>query len=92
LLVGEESATHQRSVEAITSKAVRVPVAVIKGDELSAPKSSNRTAASAALLGKKVSEAVGAVRSVVARRELFPSKDLVAVGDVKQSRWKGWDL
>jgi len=54
-------------------------MAIIEGDELGTSKSSNGTAASAALLGKQVPEAISTVGGIVTGGELFPSENLVAV-------------
>lgn len=78
--VGEEAAAHQRAVTAVAHEAVAVPVALLKRDELGASQASDSLGALDALLGKQISEAVGAVRLVLAGRELLARQRLVAVG------------
>jgi len=63
--VGEEAAAHQRRVAAVTHEAVAVPVALLKRDELRATQTGDSLDTLDALLGKQLSEAVGAVRLVL---------------------------
>ena len=57
-----------------------MPVAVLKGDELSATQTSDWLGTATALLGEEVAEALSAVGLVLAGGELLPGQDLVAVG------------
>lgn len=54
-------------------------MAIIEGDELGTSKSSNGTAASAALLGEQVPKAISTVGRIVTGGELLPGQNLVAV-------------
>lgn len=79
IAVGEEATAHQGAVTPVTHEAVAVPVTLLKRDELCAAQTSDSLGALDALLGKQVSEAVGAVGLVFATGELLTRQSLVAV-------------
>lgn len=77
--VGEEAAADQRGVTLVTDEAVAVPVALFKRDELGSSQSGDWLGTSAAFLGEELTEALGAVRFLLAGGELLPGENLVAV-------------
>lgn len=64
-LIGEKATAHQTGVAAVATEAVRVPVAIIKRDELGSAQSGDGAGAAAALLSEELAEAVGAVGCVI---------------------------
>jgi len=78
--VGDEAFAHQGVLAHRADEAVVVPVAVFERYEAGASDTCDRLGAGGAALGKKLAEAVGAVRFVLFRGEALPSQRCVAVG------------
>lgn len=79
-LIHEEATTNHGGIALVADKAVTMPVTLLKRDELSATKTSNRLGAAAALFGKLFAVAVSAVWFLVFGRKLFLGQLLVACG------------
>lgn len=79
LCVHEEASSHHTGLTFIAVEAITVPVALLKGNELSAANTCNRLSATTASFGKQFPIAVSTIRLLIFGGKLLPSQLFVAV-------------